>query len=197
MSGWTQSSIEGIAPAVRQAAENTGWKVREGSLSLIENGATFHASIFADTMNFRAKPIQWNEIYWSIMNMTFKRTPQATRHWTSFSLPVPIRAQAQVREGAADKAAAALIAFADTGKARTTTIDRLPGVRFAPDRDDDFQMARIVERLALGDPKGARDIAEGVVAGRIRSSFNHNAAGGSFFELARARIDDGVLERSA
>ena len=197
MSGWTQSNIEGIAAAVRQAAEDTSWKIREGSLSLIEDGATFHAWIFADTMKFRAKPLRWNDVYWSIMGMPFKRPPQATRHWAGFSLPVPIRAQALVPDGTAQKAAAALLAFAEAEKARTTALDRLPAVRFPPDRDDDFQMARVVERLALGDPEGARIIAEGVVAGRVRSSYNHYAPGGSFFELTLAKIESGEFERSA
>ena len=196
MSGWTQSTIAGIAPAVREAAVGTGWQVREGALSVLDGAAAFHASIFADTMNFRAKPLIWNGIYWDIMGTVFARPPRATRHWTSLSLPVPIRAQALVRGSGAATAAAALVNFATAEKARVTDIARLPKVRFAPDRDADFQMARVVERLASGDQEGAARLADGVVSGRTRSIFTHNTPGGSFFELALQKIATGAFEVS-
>ena len=98
MNGWTQSSVPGIAAAVRKAAHGGDWKVREDALSSIRGGDTFHASIFADAMNFYAKPLKWDEIYWTDMGTEFKRPLQPTRRWTSLSLHVPIRAQARARE---------------------------------------------------------------------------------------------------
>ena len=193
MSGWTQSSVPGIAAAVREAAQGSDWKVREGALSSVRGGDTFHASIFADAMNFYAKPLKWDEIYWTVMGTEFKRPPQPTRHWTSMSRYVPIRAQARVRARDAAALAAALLRFADAERERARDVDRLPEVRFAPNRDADFQMARVVEMLAGGDRDGAVRLARDVADGRVRSMYTHNTQEGSFFELFLRKFEAGAF----
>lgn len=197
MSGWTLSNVPGIASAVRTAAQDTDWKAREGALSSIRQGATFHAAIFSDTFNFYAKPLKWNEIYWTIMGTTFTRAPQPTRHWANLSLPVPIRAQARATGRDAAALAAALLRFADTERPLVRDIDRLPPVRFAPNRDEDFQMARIVERLAQGEIRGAARLARDVTGARVRSMYTHSTQDGTFFELALRRIDAGAFGDAA
>lgn len=185
-----------LSRAVRAAAEGTGWRVSGGTLSRIEGENTFHASIFSNAMNFYAKPVIWDFVFWRILGSEVKRRPSATRHWSRFSCNVPIRGQGQVASGPPEAVARGLLEFADTEFRRTDHFDHVPEARFFPDRDEDFQTARVLALLAREKIGASRCLAGDVVAGRVLSMYTHSTPAGSFFALALSRIDAGDFGRS-
>lgn len=185
-----------LSRAVRAAAEGSGWRASGGALSRIEGDATFHAWIFAEAMNFCAKPVAWDILFWKIFDGGAPRRPSVSRHWSRFSCNVPIRGQARVENGPPEAVARGFLAFAEAEMPRAEHWDRMPEVRFFPDRDGDFQTARVLDLLARGEVGAARRLAEDVVAGRVLSMYTHGNLAGSFFALALSRIDAGDFGRS-
>ena len=184
------------ARRVRQVAEGSDWAVREGTLSQNRGGKAFHVYHFADHAFLMAKPLIWDQIFWNVMGITFKRRPGASRHWWGGNCPVPKRDTTALKRGSATVRAARAFAFAEKGLRRLAGADlsRLPDLWHPTDRPGDFLIPQVIIRLAEGDAAGARRLAEDVVEGRTKASFNIRGQDGqSFFERVAKRAPEYAL----
>ena len=186
-----------IGRAVNRAAKKAGWIARAGTLSTRRDGIALQVYEFAGRLQFKAKPVVWDDIFWRIMQIAFARKPSPSRHWWGTACHVPILAVRPDAGGSAERIAAARLSFAEREAGRIGTRDfaRPPAQRYPPDRPTDFVVAEVVFHLANRNPRAAGDLCEQVITRQRTSSFNFGRAGaGGFFQLARAAIDNGSFD---
>lgn len=182
------------ARGVRSAAQGSGWSARAGTLSIRRGGIAFHVYDFAGWLRFKAKPAEWDRILWGIIGVSFRKRPRPTRHFWGVACPSPVLEIMSLDGVEAARAGAAALNFAESA-VLAWSADAIRQAAFAarhpPDRDSDFVITETVALLEEGRREEAHAIAQEVVAGRRRCSFNVGAFGSAG---ARGRFFQALLE---
>ena len=189
---------KGLAGAVRAAAAGSGWHAWSGTLTRVQGGIAFHVYEFAGQARFLAKPVAWDETLWRVAGWGNPVKRSVSFHFRGLSVRVPALALRALHGDAVDDLAARMVAFADRAFG-----DFDPGFDFSfshlmrqdmsPNRPSDFVITEMIWHLAEGRKTEARLIADDVIAGRRRSSFNMATGEGTVFELVQRAVLNGEI----
>ena len=178
--------------AVRALSEGSGWVARAGTLSQRSAGHALHVFEFAGWLQFRAKPIIWDEVFWSVMGITFSRKPGPSRHFWGHSCLVPSIAAIELTGSTAQARAQDTLSFAETiaksMKGAPLRLADLMQRAVVQPRANDHVETEVVEHLAAGELEAARKICRDVLRKARPVSFSHrivhDGVSYSFFERA-------------
>lgn len=189
---------KGLVGAVRAAAAGSGWQAWSGTLTRVEGGIAFHVYEFAAQARFLAKPVVWDETLWRVAGWSNPAKRSVSFHFRGLSVRVPALATCALRGDAVDDLAAQMVAFAEQAFG-----DFDPGFDFSfshlmcqdlgPDRPSDYVITEMIWHLAEGRKAEARLIADHVIAGRRRSSFNMTTGEGTVFDLVQRAVLNGEI----
>lgn len=189
---------KGLVGAVSAAAAGTGWQAWSGTLSRLQGGVAFHVYEFAGQAQFLAKPVVWDEMLWRVAGLDNPARRSASFHFRGLSVRVPALATEALRGEDVDSLAGQMLAFGDRtfGNFDPAFDFSVPEIvaRYAlKARRDDFVVTEAIWHLAQGRPAEARAVAQDVIAGRRRSSFNLSTRDGSVFELVQKAVENGEV----
>lgn len=183
----------GFARGVRAEADGSGWAMRQGTLSRIHQGLALHVYEFAGSLRFLAKPVLWDQIFWQVMQITFKRKPSPSRHFWGMNCKTPAISEHSLKGLKEADCAKEVLPFAERAVRALPdaplTLQVLSNRAFPHERAADFVTAEVVELHANGQHSAARAVCDAVLAGDRLCSFSYNTVRDgqslSFFELAR------------
>ena len=182
-----------FARGVRAEAEGSGWAMRQGTLSRISRGNAFHVYEFAGSLRFLAKPVLWDQIFWQIMHISFKRKPSPSRHFWGMNCKTPAISEHFLKGHKEYECAKEVLPFAESALFELPevplTLQMLRDRAQSHYRASDYVTAEVVELHANGQHSAAQAVCDAVLAGDRRCSFSYNTVRDgqsiSFFELAR------------
>ncbi|WP_313617096.1 hypothetical protein [Agrobacterium sp.] len=198
---------DSLYPAVRAVAKGSGWSVKRDTLVKRLDGSALavhprHGS--KGIIEFRAKPVAWDQLLWSILQIRGNEKQPASFHfWGVFTCDTPALAQMAVAETDENSAIAekmrtlAIRCESESSLWNGYDLDKAIKAE-TPDEPYRYHMTRVVERICKGDRTTAGIICQQANAGQldIRRTFSAtdnerppDARGGrpsmTFFELAQ------------
>jgi hypothetical protein len=199
--------VDDIFAALRAAAKGSGWSVKQDILAKRVDGSVLavHPRRGEEgIIEFRAKPVAWDELLWSILQIKGNEQKPASFHLIgAFTCDVPaLVSEGMVAAGTDATVAAQMVELALTCHQKPSLwngyvlADTIAAEQ--PCQPYRYHMTRVVERICSGYRQTAQMICKDAIAGaldcrRIFSSTDNLTApdakgcrpGLTFFELAQ------------
>lgn len=193
--------------AVRRAAKGSGWSVKHDTLVKRLDGSVLAVHPRRGSkgfIEFRAKPVAWDQLLWSILQISGNEKMPASFHFTgAFTCDTPALMHLTIADtDGHDTVAIKMLELAARCQGQTglwsgySLSDAIAAE--APNQPYRYHMTQVIERIAAGDRQSANFICQQASSGAldIRKSFSStdnetplDATGGrpskTFFELAQ------------
>lgn len=168
---------------LRAAAKGSGWSVKHDTLVKRLDGSALAVHPRRGSrgnIEFRAKPVAWDQLLWSILQISGNEKVPVSFHFSgAFTCDTPALAQVAVTDtDGSDTVASKMLELAANGQ-RQTTLWNGYSLNDAieaetPNQPYRFHMTQVVERICAGDRQSADNICQQANAGvlDIRHSFS-------------------------
>jgi hypothetical protein len=167
---------EKLFPAVRSAAKGSGWSVKRDVLSrhIGEHVLAVHPRRGSQgVIEFRAKPISWDHLLWSILQIEGNEQKPASFYFTgAFTCDVPALVQ-ETLENLDDHETTAkqMVRLAIQCSQSPSTwqgYDLMQAIaEERPEQPYQYYMTHVVERICSGDRKTAKKVCEDALSGAL------------------------------
>lgn len=166
------TDIRPLNGSLKILAKGTDWTVKRDILirAMADHVLAVHPRRgTTGVLEFRAKPIAWDNLLWSIMQIEGNETlPPSFRFVGSFICDVPALIQQDMAPAAEPQAIAdqmmTLAAHAISDEKLWTNFDLEEAIsNERPSQPYRYHMTRVLERITAGDHRTARDICTNVI----------------------------------
>lgn len=202
-----RTMLDKLPAALRTSAKGSGWTVKRDLLVKRVNLTVLAVSPrrgAPDVFEFRAKPIAWDDLLWSILQIDGnEKLPASSRFTGTFTCDTPALDHMDfVRTSSPEALASQMLAFAQSCSHRSDLWDgyNLDDAISAEPRHEPYRyhQTRVLDRISAGDREAARTICHDALTGALDCRMTFSAvdrqatsdALGSrpslgFFELAK------------
>lgn len=162
--------------SLRQAAKGSGWSVKKDTLAhKVNNWVLFTrpSRLNTDSIEFHAKPIIWDQLLWSILQIEGNNTKPASFHyWGAFVCPTPALVQCKINNNSnIENCAKQFVEFAIHSQAEdslwknydlnSAIENETPNITYR------YHMTRVIERIVANDRPAAVQICKDAKAGLL------------------------------